>query len=92
MADTDVDADVRCVGLSSRLCASRRDLSCALSVARAGHSVTAVMFWVLVIPASEGGAFSNDFQFGLNETVLVGGLYLVHPQCEHLGRSACAAW
>ena len=40
-------------------------------------SVTAATFWAPVIPASDGGAFSNYFQFGSNETVLVGGPYLV---------------
>lgn len=40
-------------------------------------SVTAATFWAPVIPASAGGAFSNYFQFGSNETVLVGGPYLV---------------
>lgn len=40
-------------------------------------SVTAATYWAPVIPASAGGAFSNYFQFGSNETVLVGGPYLV---------------
>lgn len=40
-------------------------------------SVTAATFWAPVIPASGDGAFSNYFQFGSNETVLVGGPYLV---------------
>lgn len=40
-------------------------------------SVTAATFWAPVIPASEGTAFQNYYQFGSNTTVLVGGPYLV---------------
>ncbi|KAH9831459.1 glycoside hydrolase superfamily [Rhodofomes roseus] len=40
-------------------------------------SVTAATFWAPVIPSSTAASFNNYWQFGSNETVLVGGPYLV---------------
>ncbi|TFY68957.1 hypothetical protein EVJ58_g705 [Rhodofomes roseus] len=39
--------------------------------------ITAATFWAPVIPSSSATAFNNYWQFGSNETVLVGGPYLV---------------
>ncbi|KZT69507.1 glycoside hydrolase family 35 protein [Daedalea quercina L-15889] len=40
-------------------------------------SVTAATFWAPVIPSSTAASFNNYWQFGSNETVLIGGPYLV---------------
>ncbi|KAH9915075.1 glycoside hydrolase superfamily [Fomitopsis serialis] len=51
-------------------------------------SVTAATFWAPVIPSATAATFNNYWQFGSNESVLVGGPYLVRNASISAGQLA----